>query len=245
MPYITFMESLMDGGVDKKGKKIQPIIKDFTSNSTEKVVDIKVTFPKGKLEEYENDDGGIFKLLKLTTTVSTSNMHLFNKDCKLKKYDNVINIIDDYYVVRMEIYSTRKNYLINEMNNILVKLTNKARFIQGVLDDVIDLRRKNSQDINNMLDEMSFDHILESYDYLIKLPMNSVSRENVEKLLKEKNDVETNLVILQNTTIQDMWLKELDTFDKEYQLYIKNRSKVEITVTKKNTIAKNIIIKKK
>ena len=170
MPYITFMESLMDGGVDKKGKKIQPIIKDFTSNSTEKVVDIKVTFPKGKLEEYENDDGGIFKLLKLTTTVSTSNMHLFNKDCKLKKYDNVINIIDDYYVVRMEIYSTRKNYLINEMNNILVKLTNKARFIQGVLDDVIDLRRKNSQDINNMLDEMSFDHILESYDYLIKLP---------------------------------------------------------------------------
>lgn len=245
MPYITFMESLMDGGVDKKGKKIQPIIKDFTSNSTEKVVDIKVTFPKGKLEEYENEDGGIFKLLKLTTTVSTSNMHLFNKDCKLKKYDNIINIIDDYYIVRMEIYSTRKNYLINEMKNILIKLTNKARFIQGVLDDVIDLRRKNSQDINNMLDEMSFDHILESYDYLIKLPMNSVSRENVEKLLKEKNDVETNLEILQNTTIQDMWLKELEAFDKEYKLYVKNRSKIEITVTKKNTITKNIIIKKK
>jgi len=221
MPYITFLESLMDGGVDKKGKKILPIIRDFTSNSTEKVVDIRVIFPKGKLVEIESDEGGngIYKLLKLTTTITTTNMHLFDKECKLKKYDTIQQIIDDFYGVRMETYITRKTYLINEMSKILLKLTNKARFIQGVLDDVIDLRRKDCNTINVMLTTMNFNTIENTFDYLIRLPMNTVSKENVEKLLNEKANVEIELAELERTTVQNIWLKELEKFEENYKLY--------------------------
>lgn len=222
MPYITFLETLMDGGVDKKGKKILPIIRDFTSNSTEKVVDIRIVFPKGKLSEIESEEGGIYKLLKLTTTVSTSNMHLFDKECKLKKYDTITQIIDDFYEVRLETYVTRKTYLIGEMKKVLQKLTNKARFIQGVLDDTIDLRRKDHDTINTMLETMTFHRIDESFDYLIKLPMNTVSKENVAKLLNEKANVEIELSELEQTTVYQIWLKELEKFEREYKTY-KNR----------------------
>jgi len=238
MPYITFLESLMDGGVDKKGKKILPTIRDFTSNSTEKIVDIRIVFPKGKLVEIESeeDGNGIYKLLKLTTTVTTTNMHLFDKDCKLKKYDNIPQIIDDFYEVRMATYITRKAYLIGEMSKILSKLTNKARFIQGVLDDVIDLRRKDNDTINAMLMSMNFDRIENSFDYLIRLPMNTVSKENVEKLLNEKANVEIEMMELEQTPVQNIWLKELEKFEREYIMYKARRVSGGEEITENSTI---------
>jgi DNA topoisomerase-2 len=245
MPYISFLETLMDGGVDKKGKKIVPIIREFTSNSTEKVVDIRVSFPKGKLTEIEAEEGGIYKLLKLSTTVSTSNMHLFDKECKLKKYDNIAQIVDDFYEVRLETYGKRKTYLMEEMSKVLQKLTNKARFIQGVLDDTIDLRKKDHETINSMLNSKRFDQINDSFDYLIKLPMNTVSKENVEKLLNEKANVEIELAELEKTSVQQIWLKELNRFEKEYKTY-KNRrssendSSLEKGVSKSATTQKTV-----
>jgi DNA topoisomerase-2 len=53
MPYITMLEGLMDGTTDKTGKKIPPTIKDMVSMSTEVMVDITVTLPKGRLAELE------------------------------------------------------------------------------------------------------------------------------------------------------------------------------------------------
>lgn len=228
MPYIAYLETLMDGGVDKKGRKIQPIIKDFVSNSTEKTVNIRVYFPKGKLEEYEREEhencNGIEKLLKLTTTVSTTNMHLFDKDCKLRKYNTIAEIIDDYYNVRLDAYVKRKEYLVNDLSNVLKCVSNKAKYIQCVLNDKIDLRRKTAETIFQLLENLGFDTIDESYDYLIKLPMNIVSKENIDKLMKEKDDIENKLQELQETTVQQMWLNELVEFEKEYTEYVSVRN---------------------
>jgi DNA topoisomerase-2 len=248
MPYIAFLETLMDGSVDKKGKKIPPVIKEFTSNSTEKVVDIRIIFPKGKLVEYESNNNEeinesnisfIEKMLKLTTTVSTTNMHLFDEDCKLQKYNTINEIIDAYYFVRLNAYSKRKEYLMGELNKVLVRATNKAKYIQYVLNDKIDLRRKDANTIHSMLENLQFTPIEESFDYLIKLPMNTVSKENVDKLIKEKNEVEIQLQQLQETTISQMWLKELEEFEKHYKTYIQNRMQYTIN----NDLAKNIKIK--
>merc|ERR1711991_573602 len=102
MPYTSFLESLMDGHTDKNGKRVPPSIRDFSSLSTEVNVMFRVTFPRGKLSEYEsnidsNGINGVEKLLKLTTTVSNTNIHMFNSEGKLRKYNTVPEIIDDYY----------------------------------------------------------------------------------------------------------------------------------------------------
>lgn len=59
------------------------------------------------------------------------------------------------------------------------------------------------------------------------MPMDSVSEENVEKLLKEHKDKEVELNIIKATTIQQMWLSELDILENEYQSYQKEREKVK------------------
>jgi DNA topoisomerase-2 len=63
-------------------------------------------------------------MLKLYSTNSTTNMHLFNAEDKLKKYENVTEIIDDYYKTRYEMYQTRKDYMIVALEKELILLSN-------------------------------------------------------------------------------------------------------------------------
>jgi DNA topoisomerase-2 len=219
MPYTSFLETLMDGTqTDKAGKKIAPAIKDFTSVCTEVTIDFTVVFNKGRLAELEmavdaNGCNGLEKLLKLFTTVSTTNMHMFNSECKLHKYTSVEEIIDDFYGVRMETYRKRKNALVLEMEQKLVKLSNRARYIQDTLKGTIDLRRKTTAQVNELLTTMQFTMIDGDFKYLIKMPMDSVTDENVAAIMKEKADTETELATLRGTTLEAMWLRELEALE--------------------------------
>ena len=233
MPYITFLEGLLDGGVDKAGKKIPPSIKDFTSLCTEVSIDITVVFPKGRLTELEqavdattgvND---LEKMMKLTTSLSTTNMHMFNHEFKLHKYITVEEMMDDFYGVRLDIYGKRKAALIKDMQKKLMKLSNRARYILETLDGVVDLRRKNAQQVSELMEARKFDKLEGDYKYLIKMPMDSVTQENVQNILKEKEETEKELSILTATTLEKMWLSELDEFEREYGVYKKRREQIQ------------------
>jgi DNA topoisomerase-2 len=233
MPYITYLETLMDGATDKAGKRIPPSIKDFTSVCTEVMVDITVVFPRGKVEELlsttdSNGHNGLEKLLKLQTTVSTTNMHMFNSECKLHKYESVDEIVDDFYNVRINVYQKRKAAQVLAMNKKLVRLSNRARYIQETMKGVIDLRRKTAVQVNDLLTNMKFEQIEGDFKYLIKMPMDSVTEENVASIMNEKETTETELNVLMATTVEQMWLSELSVLEKEYAVYKQRREKIQL-----------------
>ena len=98
------------------------------SNSTDKIIDIRITFPSGEIQKLENvvDNigiNGIEKLLKLTTTVSTTNMHLFDQHCKLRKYLTIQDIIDEFYDIRLQAYKTRKELMLQNLESNYLQLS--------------------------------------------------------------------------------------------------------------------------
>jgi DNA topoisomerase-2 len=233
MPYITFLEGLLDGGVDKAGKKIAPTIKDFVSMCTEVLVHITVQFPKGKLAELESDVdtatgvNGLEKMMKLSTTVSTTNMHMFNSECKLHKYGSVAEIIDDFYGVRLATYQKRKNAQIVALEKKLVKLSNRARYIQETLAGTVDLRKKNAAQVVELLTARKFEPLDGDYKYLVKMPMDSVTQENVDAIMKENAQCAMDLEILRKTSLEQMWSHELTQFENEYSVYKGRREKIQ------------------
>lgn len=254
MSYTSFLESLVDGVTDKNGKKSSPLLRDFTSISTEVKVDFTVVFPRGKLAQLEgevdaNDCNGVEKLLKLFTTVSTTNMHMFNSDCKLHKYSSPEEIIDDFYGVRIGLYHKRKAYLIAEMEKKLVRLFNRAKYIQETLDGTVDLRRKKSDQVTELLTQKQYATIDGDFKYLIKMPMDSVTEENVTNIIKEKETTEQELDTLKKTTVEKMWTVELNTLEKEYAKYKTKREKIQIgegPKTKSQAASKKkVVIRKK
>ena len=212
----TFKELLekLCATTDKDGKKLTPHIKNYEENCTDKTIHFTITFMKDKLGELEampieNGVDGIEKLLKLYSIETTSNMHLFDSNDKLKKYSCVEEIIDDYFGVRWTVYEKRKEYMINMLENELLFLRNKVRYIQDTIDGIIDLRNKKSDWVTNMLEERGFDKIEDKYHYLIKLPMDSVTEENIVKLKRDFEIKTEELQTLRETSITDMWNREL------------------------------------
>ena len=252
MPYISFLESLVDGST-KNGKKVAPSLRDFTSLSTEVVVDISVVFPRGKLESYENDVddhgiNGVERLLKLTTTQSSTNMHMFNYQHKLHKYANVCEVIHAFYPVRLNMYEKRKAYLLAALEKTLQKLSNKAKYILLNLDGKIDLRKKTNVQVEEMLQQHNLDKLEGDYKYLTKMPMDSVTQEHVEHLLKDKEKTEKEYETLKGTSLEKMWSRELDKFEKEYEKYKAHREKLQTSSENKiknKKVKKNVITKKK
>ena len=232
---------------DKEGKKISSLVKDVFENYTDTTVEFVITFSKGKLQELESlkgDNGcnGIEKLLKLCSTSSTTNMNLFTSEDKLKKYESVEEIVDDYFDIRLEYYEDRKDNMIEALERDLLILSNKAKYIQELLNGTIDLRKNKKQEIIDMLQDKEYDTIDkdEEFKYLVKMPMDSVSEENVEKLLKEHHAKQDELDRIKATTIQQMWLSELEILEHEYQEYQKEREQSQIGDTKVSK-KKNVI----
>ena len=253
------LEKLIEPGQDKEGKKIVSVVKDYDDMSKDTNVDFTITFAKGKLEELEQSKGdyacnGIEKLLKLYTTNTTTNMHLFDADDKLQKYEKISDIIDAYYEVRLKLYQTRKDYMIDALEKELVLLSNKAKYIQENLEGTVDLRKKKKEQVIEMLQSKGYDLIGDDieYKYLTKMPMDSVTEENVEKMLKEKGTKEQELTIIKVTTINQMWSSELDNLLEQYLEYKDVRQRLmdgedtklkkKKVISKGKKIVKNLVV---
>ena len=165
------------------------------------------------------------KFMKLYTTNTNTNMHMFDADDKLKLYKSAEEIINDYFVKRYSMYEDRKKYLISVLERELCLLSNRAKYITENLNDTIDLRRKKKDVIVAMLKEKGYDEIDgdSDYKYLRKMPMDSVSEEEVAKLLREENDKKMELNIIQKMKIENMWLNDLIELEAGYEKYRKGR----------------------
>ena len=221
--YKEYLETLLVNTKDKKDKKTDTYVKDFQDMSTDVNVEFIVSFHPGVMTKllqthYDYGINGLEKLLKLYSVHSTGNMHLFNEREQLRRYENVDEIIEEYYSIRLEHYNKRKVYLIDKLEKELLVLSNKVKFIKDTLDDKIDLRKKSREAINKLLEDMKFDKDIETnnYNYLVKMPMDSVCQENINKFMKEHGDKNKELDGIKTIKIEEMWLNELTELKKEY-----------------------------
>ena len=211
---------------EKKGKKIKKnagMIKDYKDLSTDVTIDVTITFNAGAIQELvsQTDEYGcnaLEKLLKLYTTQTTTNIHAFDAKEKLKKYDSAEEIIEDYYPVRYGFYEIRKQNMIDSMTKELLLLGNKARYIQELIDDTLDLRKKKKDEIVKILEDKGYDKIDDDndYKYLVKMPMDSVSEENVARIMNDRDSKTQSLEILMSKNVNQLWLEELDNLTEEY-----------------------------
>ena len=104
-------------------------------------------------------------------------------------------------------------------------LSNKARFIKEQCDDVIDLRKKKKSDVIDLLKSRNYNVIDgdEEYKYLRTMTIDSLEEENIAKLLKDKETKLQEYKKLNKTSIQELWLDDLNEFEKVYDKYCVER----------------------
>ncbi len=216
-----------------KNKKQKTFIKDYNDMSTDTIVDIDIILnePIDETKDATNAYNNFEKTMKLYSTLSTNNMHLFNDKAKLTKYFNVTEIIDSYFPIRLEYYEKRKTFQLDTLEEEVNLLKNKSKFILENINGTIDLRNKKKVDVIEMLtvkgyDMFSGDKYDPEYKYLLKMSMDSLTEENFDRMCQEQNNKITELEKLKSTTIQETWLRELEELSN--QLSAKSSSIIKI-----------------
>jgi DNA topoisomerase-2 len=116
--------------------------------------------------------------------------------------------------------------MIAALKKELMILANKAKYIKEILEGTIDLRKKKTDEVTTMLKENNYDTVDNDYKYLTKMPMDSVTEENVDKLNRDHENKVTELENVKNTTINQMWINELEAFKEEYLEYKETRERI-------------------
>jgi DNA topoisomerase-2 len=139
--YKQFLESVLIGNPaastaassTEGGASCPAFIKDFKENHTDTTVLFTVTVPPEKLVEINAEKGGLIKKFKLESSVSTTNMHLFDENGVIVKYDSVHTILSAFFDIRSGFYQKRKVQLVAKLTEEWDKLDNKVIAVQCML----------------------------------------------------------------------------------------------------------------
>jgi DNA topoisomerase-2 len=178
------------------------VIKDYTDTSTDTDVLVKVKIGTGGVAAVEKL---MIEKIKLT------NMHAFNSKCVIHKYDSPNAILHEFVGVRLELYGTRREYMLKTLRDKLPYHENVVRFIKQQCEDtpLPDLRRKSTEECDALLSQQKFDRIKDTFDYLMNLPIASLTLKHALKHEKDLVELRQNIVDLEAQTPRGMWLKEL------------------------------------
>jgi DNA topoisomerase-2 len=114
--------------------------------------------------------------------------------------------------------------MISQLDQELNLLKYKMMFIEYVLNKKIIIEKQKKEIIINRLEELKFPKLSEnnSYDYLLNMPLYSLTLEKIDDLKKKLEDKEEELENLKATTEREMWRLELDEFVIKYNEYLKS-----------------------
>ncbi|XP_062222323.1 DNA topoisomerase 2-like [Phragmites australis] len=244
--YKDFIESLAP---DSKNKDKITFIEDYRMQGDNEDVYFELVLSEENMNLAK--DEGLVKKFKLTTTIGTTNMHLFDSDGKIRKYDTPEQILEEFFKLRLEFYEKRKKALVENIELDLKKLCNKVRFIHCVVEKEIEVRNRKRAELFVELQQKKFDPfpkkkkkdepaavgateeeeeneesseaakgiaLASDYEYLLSMAIGTLTREKIEELNAEKAKLENEVKELKQTSPKSLWLRDLDTLEKELDI---------------------------
>jgi DNA topoisomerase-2 len=187
----------LDSLVDNK-------IVNYENHSTEDTVYFKIRMNTAQLSHEK-----ILKDFKLTGSINTTNMHLFDAKGNIKKYRSPREIVKDFVDVRLHHYDVRKKYQLKKMSVDLNILTQKITFIRLIVNEELVIYKKKKDVIMSELKKRKFSMVDGGYDYLLKMELYNLTDEKINELDTAHKKIKLALDTLEKTSIQDIWMQDL------------------------------------
>jgi len=241
--YIEYLDKI---SVERGKETAKNFVRSFKDDSTETSVNITIKMNPLSIKKWNNKIGkdGVIELenrLKLTSSVSITNMHMFNDKCRMTKFKHVDDIINSWYNIRKNIYVKRREYLLEQLKKELDIIKFKVQFIMEIIAETLEIRNIKKQVIINSLVEKNYPKFITkdntpSYDYLLGMDLYKLTSEEIDELKKKKEMKQSEYDILFNKTASDLWKEDINQFTELYK-------KDLIRYKRENTNTKNVTSK--
>jgi DNA topoisomerase-2 len=208
-PSMTYekYEEILDKLVDNKD------IVSYDDNCKDNV-DYTIKFNRVTLESL--DDTALIKLLKLEES-STEIFTTLDEFGKLKIFETSEEIIEYFTKFRLNYYNIRKQHTLDKLNKELKILSNRGRFIKAILDDKLKINNVSKTEIINGIETLGLEKIDDSFDYLLRMSIYSLTKELFEKMKQDFTAKKEEIKILEDTDPKDMYLLDLSELKKKFK----------------------------
>jgi DNA topoisomerase-2 len=242
--YKSFVENMIIG-VDiadvALAKKTPKLLKDVEFLPSATSISCRLIFPsKEALDTHLSDPDKFEKTFHLTTTISTTNMNLYDQYGLIKRYDSPLHILEDFCHLRVYYYQKRKDLMIDTLNVDIDRISEKIRFIEYIFDPNHELKShgKSRAAFTSLLDKYEFkkfsgppkktmankitgdvdtkavqsdeDSDIGTYKYLTSITFWNTTLEELERLRKEHLNLVDQRTKLELKTPSDLWSDDLD-----------------------------------
>ena len=186
-------------------------IASYDDNSKSNI-DYTLKFRRTDLERLSSSDR-LKRFLKIEERQS-ENLTVLDEHGKLKIFDSAKEIIKYFVDFRLKYYDKRKKYLIDSLTERLSVLSNKAAFIKAIIDGNLKVNNVPKANIIDWLEKAKFDKYEASYNYLLSMPIHTLTKEKYEELLAQKAEREEELKTIKATKPVDMYITDLEDLKK-------------------------------
>jgi DNA topoisomerase-2 len=201
-PSMTYekYEDILDYLQEKK------LIISYDNSSKNNVVNYTVKFTREDLANLTDDK--LIKMLKLEES-DTEIFTTLDEYGKIKLFDTDTEIIEYFVDFRLSYYVKRKEWMLSKLRQELKILQNRGKFIRAILEGKLEIKNKSKEEIIKLIQEMNLDLIDDSYDYLLRMPLWSLTKELFEKLKTDFTAKKGEIIELEKVEPKDMYLEDL------------------------------------
>jgi DNA topoisomerase-2 len=114
-----------------------------------------------------------------------------------------------------------------------------------VVEKKLDISNKKKVDIEALLEKHKFpmigknkDDTKLSFDYLLNMPMYSLSNEKIEELKENEKEKQEEYNVLNNKSVEKIWMDELEILEAKYIKWYKKHLDEVSGITKKKKAKK-------
>jgi DNA topoisomerase-2 len=239
--YKEFLEGLLNpeekakknSASEAETDKKKPSIKDYKEYHTDTSVHFVITVHSPS--DVPKTIAELEKKFRISTTMSIKNMHLFDAEGRIKKYATTLDIIDDFYSLRLEFYHKRKAWLLQQLEAEHRRLENRVRFITEIIQGKLKISNRKRADIIQELSKSGFstfgkgvddgystdeDNVsTKGYDYLLSMPLWNLTMEKVQQLQQARDGKRQELDALLEKSAVDLWQEDLSKFLEEWSKF--------------------------
>lgn len=218
--YKEKMERSVEGyGAFKKGD-----IVSMDSNHTDTTISFTFKLSQNCATKMRASEVELVKAFRLETTMDLNNMHAFDTDGRMKKYDSTTDILNEFFPKRLALYGKRKEYQIGELTRDLSRLTNKVRFLEMVVAGDFSFRGRRKPELIADLDARGFVKEAGAFDYLLNQPLWNLTTEKLEALRQQRSACQLTSDALRAKTPQQLWSTDLSAIERQLQTHKRGTS---------------------
>ncbi|KAL1901317.1 DNA topoisomerase 2 [Sporothrix stenoceras] len=204
-------------------------------------------------------DEGLIERFKLSKTIGTTNLVAFDTNGKIRRYEKVEDILEEYYHYRLSMYTQRKEHWLGVYHTEYRKIRNQYRFISEIMEGKLvvskkkkaivvqelrdrkyeafpkdngDAKTAKSKDDEDNVEEEDDDEggSARDFDYLLSMAIYSFTQERLERLKKQIDAKKEQYDELNSKSEKDLWCTDLDEFMKEWENQLMLDADVQTTI---------------